>query len=75
MFEHDRGAARGLMGTCKLVVFKHASAIGNAPARKLFDAIKIAKNSGERPARSFAAYDVEVKREEIPAGVEVLELM
>ncbi|MBQ7813011.1 MAG: type I-C CRISPR-associated protein Cas7/Csd2, partial [Thermoguttaceae bacterium] len=30
MFEHDRSAARGLMGTCKLVVLKHDSALGNA---------------------------------------------
>ena len=75
MFEHDRSAARGLMGTCKLVVFKHDSALGNAPARKLFDAIKIKKNCGERPARSFADYDVVIEREQIPTGVEVLELM
>ncbi len=87
MFEHDRSAARGLMGTCKLVVFKHDSALGNAPARKLFDAIKIKKsqNCGERPARSFADYDVVIegteKRENGTVGlaqcpgVEVLELM
>jgi CRISPR-associated protein Csd2 len=77
MFEHDRSAARGLMGTCKLIVFKHDSALGNAPARKLFDAIKIKKseNCGERPARSFADYDVVIDRAEIPSGVEVLELM
>ena len=68
MFEHDRSAARGLMGTCKLVVFKHDSALGNAPARKLFDAIKIKKNCGERPARSFADYDVVIGGQEAPAG-------
>ena len=87
MFEHDRSAARGLMGTCKLVVFKHDSALGNAPARKLFDSIKIKKseNCGERSARSFADYDVVIegteKRENGTVGlaqcpgVEVLELM
>lgn len=70
MFEHDRSAARGLMGTCKLVVFKHDSALGNAPARKLFDAIKIKKseNCGERPARSFADYDVKIDGQEAPTG-------
>jgi len=58
------------MGTCKLVVFKHDSALGNAPARKLFDAIKIKKseNCGERPARSFADYDVVIDGQEAPAG-------
>ena len=36
MFEHDRSAARGEMATRKLIVFGHASALGNAPAHKLF---------------------------------------
>ncbi len=31
MFEHDRSAARGEMATRKLVVFRHNSALGNAP--------------------------------------------
>ncbi|MGN1133984.1 MAG: type I-C CRISPR-associated protein Cas7/Csd2, partial [Oscillospiraceae bacterium] len=32
MFEHDRSAARGKMCLRKLIVFKHESALGNAPA-------------------------------------------
>ena len=32
MFEHDRSAARGEMATRKLVIFRHASALGNAQA-------------------------------------------
>ena len=31
MFDHDRSAARGEMAPRRLVVFKHASALGNAP--------------------------------------------
>ena len=34
MFEHDRSAARGLMGTRKLFVFEHDSAMGNAPVQR-----------------------------------------
>jgi CRISPR-associated protein Csd2 len=34
MFEHDRSAARGQMSTRKLIVFKHDSKMGNAPAWK-----------------------------------------
>ena len=30
MFEHDRSAARGEMATRKLIVFRHATALGNA---------------------------------------------
>ena len=40
MFEHDRSAARGEMATRKLVVFRHASALGNAPAQELFARVK-----------------------------------
>jgi CRISPR-associated protein Csd2 len=40
MFEHDRSAARGEMATRKLIVFRHATALGNAQAHSLFDRVK-----------------------------------
>ncbi len=40
MFDHDRSAARGEMATRKLIVFRHASALGNAQAHALFDRVK-----------------------------------
>jgi CRISPR-associated protein Csd2 len=40
MFEHDHSAARGKMSARKLVIFKHDSELGNAPAHKLFDLVK-----------------------------------
>ncbi len=40
MFDHDRSAARGEMATRKLIVFRHASALGNAQAQSLFDRVK-----------------------------------
>lgn len=43
MFEHDRSAARGNMVLRKLIIFKHESMLGNAPAHKLFECIKVAK--------------------------------
>ncbi len=74
MFEHDRSAARGLMSSQKLFVFKHQDKLGNAPAHKLFDLIDIKRNGRtEGPARSFKDYDVAVG--DAPAGVEVLELL
>ena len=45
MFDVDRSAARGLMSAQKLIVFKHDSVLGNAPANKLFDLVKIEKTS------------------------------
>jgi len=72
MFEHDRSAARGLMGTQKLIIFKHESALGNAPAHKLFDLIDIKRNDHtEGPARSFKDYEVTVGA--APTGVEIVE--
>lgn len=41
MFEHDRSAARGQMASRKLIVFRHASALGNAQAQALFDRVRV----------------------------------
>lgn len=57
MFEHDRSASRGLMTMCRLVVFKHASELGNAPAHKLFDLVQVKRKSLDRPPRSFSDYE------------------
>ncbi len=74
MFEHDRSAARGLMSSQKLIVFKHQDKLGNAPAHKLFDLIDIQRNNHtEGPARSFKDYNVTIGQ--APAGVEVLKLL
>lgn len=75
MFEHDRSAARGEMAARKLVVFKHTSAMGDAPAHALFDSVKVMRADGEAdsPARSFDSYRVTVDRSVVPVGVEVIE--
>lgn len=62
MFDVDRSAARGLMSAQKLIVFKHDSVLGNAPANKLFDLMKIKKNTDV--PRSFGDYDVTVPTQE-----------
>ena len=85
MFDHDRSAARGEMASRKLIVFRHENALGNAPAHLLFDRVKIGRNVDgqyrtidERldnisPARKFADYAIEIDRENLPAGIEVVE--
>lgn len=68
MFDVDRSAARGLMSAQKLIVFKHNSPLGNAPANKLFDLVKVKKICAGAP-RSFSDYDV-TKIEDIRAIIE-----
>ena len=60
MFDHDHSAARGLMSAQKLIVFRHESALGNAPANKLFDLVQIVKRDGVDVPRAFADYEVTV---------------
>lgn len=70
MFDVDRSAARGLMSAQKLIVFKHDSVLGNAPANKLFDLVKVEKNCLSAP-RSFKDYTVAVNEDAIPSGVHI----
>lgn len=69
MFEYDRSAARGNMAVRELIVFKHASELGNAPAYKLFDAVSVKRKDGVVTARSYNDYEVEVAEEKLPEGV------
>ena len=69
MFENDHSAARGKMCLRKLYVFKHDSALGNAPSNVLFDKISVNKNTAI--PRSFSDYDIEVDKE-MPSGVELI---
>lgn len=74
MFEHDRSAARGQMAAHRCVAFKHASVLGNAPAHKLFEAVKVTRaNGSDGPARRYADYAVEVDKSKVPEGVQVEE--
>lgn len=73
MFENDRSAARGLMTSRKLIVFKHESKLGNAPAHKLFDTVRVNKNIPiDQEPRKFEDYEIKVPEEgDLPDGVEV----
>ena len=69
MFELDRSAARGNMACRELIVFKHESALGNAPAYKLFEAVKVARKDGVTAPRAYADYAVTIDEDAIPQGV------
>jgi CRISPR-associated protein Csd2 len=73
MFEHDRSAARGLMGTRKLIIFEHSSKMGDVSVQKLFDAISVNRIDVSKPARDFSDYIVSIVKEMIPQSVRLIE--
>lgn len=75
MFDHDRSASRGTMAPQKLVAFKHQSALGNAPAHKLFERVTVKRKESVPVARAASDYDIAVNRDGLPATVEIIELL
>ena len=73
MFDHDRSAARMEMNAQRLIVFKHDSVLGVTPAQKLFKLIDVTRKADVKFARSFDDYIVAIDRENLPAGVEIIE--
>jgi CRISPR-associated protein Csd2 len=72
MFEHDRSAARGLMSTRQLIIFKHDSALGNAPAHSLFERVTVKRVDESKPAREFKDYKVEINEADLPSGISII---
>lgn len=71
MFDHDRSASRGKMAAQKLIVFEHETRLGNAPAHKLFQLVKVLRRPEADVPRSFDDYIVDVYA--APDGVRILE--
>lgn len=69
MFEHDHSAARGQMAVRELIVFKHDSELGEAPAHRLFDTVQVARKDGVTAPRSYSDYTVTVEESRLPEGV------
>jgi len=87
MYEHDRSASKGVMTLrAPLYVFKHVGTdsdekqrqaqamLGCAPAQNLFDLVRVAKKPDVDAPRRFDDYEVTVNRDQVPAGVELLEM-
>lgn len=74
MFEVDHAAARGKMATRELIVFKHDSELGNAPAYKLFDLVKAERREGVDTPRAYSDYNVSVDEAALPSGVECIRI-
>lgn len=87
MYEHDRSASKGIMTVRDVFALKHVGTdsnldqrkqqamLGCAPAQVLFeDIVKVHKKEGVEVPRSFSDYQVDVIRDNLPAGVELLHL-
>lgn len=73
LFEHDRSASRGQMAVRKLVLFEHETNLGNAPAHKLFERVKVQRLDENKPTRFFEDYAITVDRTDSPAGMQIIE--
>ena len=73
-FQFDQSAARpaGSMNPRALLVFKHDTALGNAPSHKLFDLVTVTKKPGVEVPRSFSDYDVTIDEAALPSGVNLI---
>jgi CRISPR-associated protein Cas7/Csd2, subtype I-C/DVULG len=71
MFEMDHSAARGKMAVQELIIFRHDTELGCAPAHKLFDLVRVERTeeSAGMPARSFNDYSVQIDMDQLPKGV------
>ena len=69
MFELDRSAARGKMAVRELIVFKHDSELGNAPAYRLFDLVQVQHKADVVTPRAYTDYTVTVDEANLPSGV------
>lgn len=74
MFELDRSAARGKMAVRELIVFRHDSELGNAPAYKLFDLVKAERKEGVIAPRAYSDYTVSVDEAHLPGGVSCIRM-
>lgn len=74
LFEFDASAARpaGSMAVRKLILFRHSSMLGNAPAHKLYDCLTVTRKEGVEFPRSIADYEISLSA--APAGVTVEEI-
>ena len=57
------------MAVRELILFRHDSELGNAPAHKLFELVSAQKKEGVDSPRAYSDYTVTVDESRLPAGV------
>ena len=70
-------AARGKMAVRELIVFKHNSELGCAPAWKLFESVQVKRKDTDdpAPARSYQDYTVTIDETSLPAGITCIRMI
>jgi len=71
MFEYDRSSLRGQMAVRKLIIFKHNTELGCAPAHKLFDLVHAVRKDGVEFPRNISDYSITIDEAFIPDGITV----
>lgn len=71
MFEYDRSSLRGQMAVRKLIIFRHNSELGCAPAHKLFDLVSAKRKEGIDIPRSISDYIIHIDEAMLPEGITV----
>lgn len=76
MFDFDASSARpaGSMAVRKLILFRHNSQLGNAPAHKLYEVLQVSKKPGVEFPRSVSDYEITLDSAAVPQGVTVQEI-
>lgn len=74
LFDNDRSAARPEMAVQGLDVFTHDNPMGNAPAHRLFQRIRVSRLEGIDAPRKFEDYVVQVD-DDLPAGITLTRLV
>lgn len=69
MWDTDRSASRGMMACRGIYIFSHQNTLGNAPAHKLFERIRVTRVDGVKAPRSFGHYRVTVGDADLPEGI------
>lgn len=74
MWDVDRSSSRGFMACQGLYVFSHELSVGNAPAQRLFEGIRVSRRAASAVPRRFADYEVAVD-DTLPARVTLTRLV
>lgn len=74
MWDFDRSSSRGFTACRGLYVFSHQIPLGNAPAHRLFDLVKVDRKEETDTPRSFSDYKVSIDENALPDRVTLTRL-
>lgn len=75
MWDLDRSASRGLTACRGLYVFSHSSPLGNAPAHRLLERVRLTRKAEVTVGRAFEDYELIVEDQNLPQGVTLSRLV